>query len=61
VRRRAFLASLVAVPLLARAERGTQDAGTLEPSLRRGGLVLLMRHASTEGAAGDTPGVRIGD
>jgi phosphohistidine phosphatase SixA len=61
VRRRAFLASALAVPLLARAERGSRDTTSLEALIRRGGVVLLMRHASTEGGAGDPPGFRLDD
>ena len=61
MRRRAFLVSALALPLLARAERGSRDVASLEKLLRRGGLVLLMRHASTEAGAGDPPGARLDD
>lgn len=35
--------------------------GALEAELRRGGLVLLVRHAATEPGVGDPPGFRLGD
>lgn len=56
MRRRAFLGAVLAAPLTLRAA-ATRD---LEARLRAGGMVLLMRHASTEGA-GDLPGYRLGD
>jgi phosphohistidine phosphatase SixA len=61
VRRRAFLASLAAAPWLAHAERATRDEASLRAMLRRGGVVLLMRHAATESGAGDPPGFRLDD
>lgn len=48
-------AALCAAPF-ARAE----DAATWE-RLRRGGLVLLMRHAATDSGLGDPAGYRLGD
>jgi len=58
VTRRRFLAgaaALVATPAFAAYD----DA--LWRRLRAGGLVILMRHASTEPGLGDPPGLRIGD
>jgi phosphohistidine phosphatase SixA len=57
VRRRAFLGAALAAPFALRAAP-TRD---LEARLRSGGMVLLMRHASTEGGAGDPPGYRLAD
>jgi len=61
MRRRAFLASALALPLLGHAERGQREVAALEALVRRGGLVLLMRHASTDNGAGDPPGYRLDD
>ena len=61
MRRRGFLSSALALPFLARAERGTREAGSVEALVRRGGVVLLMRHAATEGSGGDPPGFRLDD
>jgi phosphohistidine phosphatase SixA len=58
VRRRAFVAAALSAPWLARA--ATREA-ELPRLLARGGMVLLMRHASTEGGAGDPPGYRLDD
>jgi len=57
VSRREFLLAVLAVawPAGARAE------GAPWERLRKGGLVLLMRHAATEPGLGDPPGLRIGD
>jgi len=58
VTRRRFLAgaaALVATPAFA------ADDDALWRRLRAGGLVILMRHASTEPGLGDPPGLRIGD
>src|SRR3954447_24416768 len=58
MRRRAFLGAALAAPFFARA---TPDDRSLAQQLRKGGLVLLMRHASTEGGAGDPPGFDLED
>jgi broad specificity phosphatase PhoE len=58
VTRRAFVTVALAAPLLARAEAA--DAAVWE-RLRKGRLVILMRHASTEPGLGDPQGFRIGD
>ena len=56
MRRRAFLGLVLGAPLAARAARTP-----LEARLRAGGMVLLMRHGSTEAGAGDPPGYRLDD
>jgi phosphohistidine phosphatase SixA len=58
VRRRDFLGAALAAPMLARAAGA--DA-RFAADLRAGRLVLLMRHGSTEGGAGDPPGYRLDD
>ena len=58
VTRRAFLGLALAAPLAARAQSGDAD---LWERLRKGGLVVLMRHASTEPGLGDPRGFRLGD
>jgi phosphohistidine phosphatase SixA len=58
LRRRAFLGLVLGAPLGAFAAR---DREPLDARLRAGGLVLLMRHASTEGGVGDPPGYRLDD
>ena len=58
ISRRAFLAgaaALVASPLRA------EEEDIPWPRLRAGGLVLLMRHASTVEGLGDPPNFRLGD
>lgn len=58
ITRRAFLAgaaALVATPLLA------EEEDIPWARLRAGGLVLVMRHASTVDGLGDPPGFRMGD
>lgn len=55
--RRALVLATLAAPL-ARAEGG--EARTWE-RLRRGGNVILIRHASTVAGVGDPPGYRLGD
>jgi broad specificity phosphatase PhoE len=57
VTRRRFLAGAAAL-LAARAGAGDDTAWR---RLRAGGLVILMRHASTEPGLGDPPGFRLGD
>jgi broad specificity phosphatase PhoE len=47
----------MAAPWVARA----QPASDVWARLRRGGLVVLMRHASTEPGLGDPPGYRLDD
>jgi len=50
--------------LLAAAAIGASRALAVEPTwdrLRHGGLVILMRHASTVAGAGDPPGFRLDD
>lgn len=54
--RRAFLLGALALAALPAAARQPPW-----PRLRRGGLVVLMRHASTEAGFGDPPGLRLGD
>ena len=56
--RRNFLAGALALALSPGAF-GAKES--LWPRLRRGGLVLLMRHAATEPGLGDPPGMRLGD
>lgn len=56
--RRGFVAAAFAL-VLSPFAGAAQDS--LWPRLRRGGLVLLMRHASTEPGLGDPPGFRLGD
>ena len=58
ISRRAFLTVALSAPLLARPEPG--DAATWD-RLRMGGLVILMRHASTEPGLGDPRGFRLDD
>jgi broad specificity phosphatase PhoE len=58
VTRRRFLAGAAA--LLAAPAFGADDDAVWR-RLRAGGLVILMRHASTEPGLGDPPGLRIGD
>ena len=58
MRRRAFLGLVLGPPLAVRAQPRARD---LEGRLRSGGMVLLMRHASTEGSPGDPPGYRLDD
>jgi broad specificity phosphatase PhoE len=57
--RRAFLAGAAALCItpLARSE----DDGASWERLRKGGLVVLMRHAATEPGLGDPQGYRLGD
>ena len=56
--RRRFLAGTAA--LLAFGARAAEEEA-LWRQLRAGGLVILMRHASTEPGLGDPPGFRLGD
>ena len=56
--RRHFLAGAAAL-LVSRASAADEDA--LWRRLRAGGLVILIRHASTEPGLGDPPGFRLGD
>ena len=56
--RRAFLAALLA---LACAAAWAGDDEKLWAQLRRGGNVLLIRHASTQPGPGDPPGFRLAD
>jgi phosphohistidine phosphatase SixA len=56
LRRRAFLGLVLGAPLAAHAARTP-----LDERLRAGGMVLLMRHASTEAGAGDPPGYKLDD
>ena len=58
--RRAFLAGAAAAALAPRASGADADAALLD-RLRRGGLVILIRHASTEPGLGDPKGFRVGD
>jgi broad specificity phosphatase PhoE len=58
MRRRDFLAAALAAPLLVRAARDDDALGTL---LANGGMVLLMRHASTGADASDPPGYNLED
>ncbi len=57
VSRRAFVLGTAALAL-ASAASAAED---IWARLRRGGLVLLMRHAATEPGQGDPPGFRLGD
>ena len=56
MRRRAFLGIVLGAPL---AVHGVRTS--LEERLHAGGMVLLMRHASTETGAGDPPGYKLDD
>ena len=56
--RRQFLAGAAA--LFAFGARASED-DALWRRLRAGGLVILMRHASTEPGLGDPPGFRLGE
>jgi broad specificity phosphatase PhoE len=56
--RRQFLAGTLA--LLAHGVAAADEETTWR-RLRAGGLVILMRHASTEPGLGDPPGFRLGD
>ena len=56
--RRDFVLGAAALALLPAANAATEDIWS---RLRRGGLVLLMRHAATEPGLGDPPGFRLGD
>ena len=58
VTRRAFV--LGALALAAASQSRAEDSATWR-RLRAGGLVILMRHASTEPGLGDPAGFRIGD
>lgn len=58
VTRRRFLAGAAA---LAATPAFAADDDPPWRRLRAGGLVILMRHASTEPGLGDPPGLRIGD
>jgi broad specificity phosphatase PhoE len=58
VARRRFLAAALA--LLALPRRAGADASLWE-ALRKGGYVVLIRHASTEPGLGDPKGFRVGD
>jgi len=58
ISRRAFLAGAAA--LVARPVRAIEE-DIPWARLRAGGLVLLMRHASTVDGLGDPPGFRLGD
>jgi broad specificity phosphatase PhoE len=55
VRRRELIAAALALPLLASARE------SMPSRVRRGGMVLVMRHASTEPGGGDPPDFRLGD
>lgn len=59
MRRRDFLAGALALPVAARA--WAQENQDLWDRLRAGGLVLLMRHASTEPGLGDPRGFKLDD
>jgi broad specificity phosphatase PhoE len=54
--RRAFL-----LGALAFAAPGARAGASTWDRLRAGGLVILMRHASTQPGTGDPPGFRLGD
>ena len=58
MRRRAFLAAALAAPFSLRAARDDDALGAM---LASGGMVMLMRHASTGPDAGDPPGYRLDD
>lgn len=58
VSRRAFLGGAAVLLLGAQARA---DEGATWERLRSGGLVLLIRHASTEPGLGDPAGFRLGD
>lgn len=55
-RRQLLLGALAAAAFPARA-----DEATAWKRLRAGGMVILMRHATTEQGLGDPPGYRMGD
>ena len=56
--RRAFLAALLAIACV---PAWPADDAKLWDQLRRGGNVILLRHASTAPGAGDPPGFRLDD
>jgi broad specificity phosphatase PhoE len=56
--RREFLLGALALGV---ASAARADDAFLWDTLRRGGAVLLMRHASTQGGLGDPPGFRLED
>ncbi len=58
ISRRTFLAGAGALLVATRADA---DDGASWERLRKGGLVVLIRHASTEPGLGDPPGFRLGD
>ena len=60
VSRRRFLAGALALGAAATA-RSEDDDAALWRQLREGGLVVLIRHASTAPGLGDPPGFRLGD
>jgi len=60
VSRRRFLAGALALGAGA-AARADEDEAALWRQLRAGGLVLLIRHASTVPGLGDPEGFRLGD
>ena len=59
VSRRRFLAAAAALALPSFSRAADEDK--LIARLRGGGFVLLMRHGSTEGGAGDPPGFKLAD
>lgn len=58
ITRRRFLLGAAALAL---APHASGDERKLFSELRNGGLVVLMRHTSTEGGAGDQPGFTLDD
>ena len=60
VSRRRFLAGTLALGIAPTA-RAEDDEAALWRQLREGGLVVLIRHASTGPGLGDPPGFRLGD
>jgi len=58
VSRRDFVLGASALALACAAKAANEHIWS---RLRRGGLVLLMRHAATEPGLGDPPGFRLGD
>ncbi|HEX6945242.1 MAG TPA: histidine phosphatase family protein [Casimicrobiaceae bacterium] len=59
--RRGFLGTLVAAALVLSAPQATATTGEAWSALKRGGHVLILRHAQTEPGIGDPPGFRRGE
>ena len=59
--RRAFAGALLAAAIVLPTPAATATTGAAWSALKRGGHVLILRHAQTEPGIGDPPGFRRGD